>query len=78
MISGDSTENDLMQVIDVTIVTLAPTETEKTGREQEIQPNEPGSFAWFWASSSSYADESFLAFRPSDSQSSSREDRMAA
>lgn len=78
MISGDPSQNDLMQVIGGKIVDLAPTETKKTGREQCIQPNETGSFAWFWASSSSFADKSLLAFRPSESQSSSREDRMAA
>ena len=71
-------ENDLMRVGGSKIVYLPPTETKKTGGEQEMQPNELGSFAWFWASSSSFADESRLAFRPPDSDTSSRDDRLAA
>lgn len=78
MSSGDSAEKVVMQTVGVKIVTFAPTEANKTGHEQEMRPCELGSFAWFWTSSSRFADESQLAFRPPDSQSSSREDRMAA
>ena len=68
MSSDGSTENGLVRVID----------SKKTGRETVIQPNEPGSFAWFWASSNSSADESLLAFRPPDSHTSKPDDRLAA
>jgi hypothetical protein len=71
-------KDEVMQSVGDKIVDFVPTETKKSVHQQEVQTNEPGSFAWFWASSSFFADESLLTVRPSNRRSSDRDNRMAA
>ena len=68
----------LMQTVNGKMVDFVPTPTKPGVRGQQAPINEPGSFAWFWASANMLADETPLAVRPPDQRSSDRDSRMAA
>lgn len=71
-------KDELMQSADDKIIDFVPTPTRTSVRGQEMEINEPGSFAWFWASANVLADEPLLAVRPLNQRSSDRDNRMAA
>jgi hypothetical protein len=67
-----------MQSVGDKIVDIVPTQTRTSVHGLPVHTNEPGSFAWFWASTNVLADESLLAVRPANHRSLDRDNRMAA